>query len=136
MRHMLDTNLCIDAIRGKADAAFDHMRRLEPDSVGISTITLAELRAGAAKSNRRAHHEALILAFCAPLAIASFDDAAAVTYGDLRAKLETAGTPIGPLDALIAAHALSLNCTVVTANTREFARVEGLELENWLKRHA
>jgi tRNA(fMet)-specific endonuclease VapC len=131
MRFMLDTNLCIDLMRGKSRAAFNHLRGLAVDEAGISTITLAELRFGASKSNRPAHHESLIIAFCAPLAIEPFDARAAEVYGRVRAMLEKQGTPIGPLDTLIAAHALSLGATIVTSNVREFDRVSGLLVENW-----
>lgn len=131
MRFMLDTNLCIDLMRGKAGAAFTRLRSLAIDEAGISTIALAELRYGAAKSARRTHHELLIVAFCAPLAITAFDAKAAEAYGALRAALEAAGTPIGPLDMLIAAHALSIGAAVVTANVREFQRVPGLAVEDW-----
>jgi tRNA(fMet)-specific endonuclease VapC len=134
MRFMLDTNLCIDLMRGKAARAFSRLRRLAIDDAGISTITLAELRYGASKSARRAHHESMIAVFCAPLALATFDAQAAEVYGEVRAALERAGTPIGPLDTLIAAHALSLGATVLTANVREFRRVSGLVVENWLKK--
>jgi tRNA(fMet)-specific endonuclease VapC len=132
MRFMLDTNLCIALMRGKADAAFHRLRALAVDEAGVSTITLAELRFGASKSARTARHELLIVAFCAPLAITDFDARAAEAYGAIRATLEAAGTPIGPLDTLIAAHALSLGATLVTANVREFERVPGLVVENWL----
>jgi tRNA(fMet)-specific endonuclease VapC len=131
MRYMLDTNLCVDLMRGKANAAFKRLRSLAVDEAGISTITLAELRYGAEKSARVAHHEALIAAFCAPLAIAAFDARAAEVYGVTRAGLEAAGTPIGPLDTLIGAHALALGTAVVTANVREFRRIPGLVVENW-----
>lgn len=131
MRFMLDTNLCVDLMRGKSTAAFDRIRSLAVDEVGISTITLAELQYGAAKSARRTYNESLVIAFCAPLLIASFDAAAAQVYGTIRAVLESAGTPIGPLDTLIAAHALALGVTVVTANVKEFQRVPGLVVENW-----
>jgi tRNA(fMet)-specific endonuclease VapC len=77
MRYLLDTNVCIDLLRGKADGAFKRLRRLGMDEVGLSSITLAELHYGAAKSARPAHHQSLIITFCAPLAIAPFDSAAA-----------------------------------------------------------
>ena len=131
MRFMLDTNLCIDLMRGKARGAFHRLRSLPPDEAGISTVTLAELRCGASKSQRRGYHEQLIASFCAPLEIASFDEDAAESYGEIRATLEGAGTPIGPLDTLIAAHACSLQVTLVTANVREFQRVPNLDVENW-----
>ena len=100
------------------------------DECAISSITLAELQFGVAKSNRPGHHETLLLKFCAPLAIMPFDDRAAETYGRVRAALERAGTPIGPLDTLIAAHALTLDLTLITRNEHEFRRVEGLRIEN------
>jgi tRNA(fMet)-specific endonuclease VapC len=131
MRFMLDTNLCIDLMRGEAGAAFGRLRGLAIDEAGISTITLAELHHGAVKSARRAHHEALILRFCAPLAVATFDARAAEMYGEVRSVLEAQGRPIGPLDVLVAAHALSLGATVVTGNVREFRRVKGLHVVNW-----
>jgi tRNA(fMet)-specific endonuclease VapC len=133
MRYMLDTNLCIDLMRGKLPAALRRLRRLDVDEAGISTICLAELLYGAAKSSRRAFHELLIVGFCAPLAITAFDAPACEVYGDVRARLESAGTPIGPLDTLIAAHALSVGATLVTANVREFRRVSGLTVEDWSK---
>jgi len=131
MRLLLDTTLCIDLMRGKIRGAFEKLRSMPPHDAGISTVTLAELLYGAAKSNRRGYHEQLIASFCAPLAVAPFDSRAAECYGDLRASLERAGTPIGPLDTLIAAHALALGTTLVTANVREFRRVTGLNVENW-----
>lgn len=132
-RYMLDTNLCIELLRGRAGHVFDRLRRLRVDQVMISTITLAELQYGAAKSARRAHHETLLLQFCAPLDIAPFDSVAATTYGGLRQKLERSGTPIGPLDTLIAAHALACRAILLTRNEREFRRVSNLRVENWLE---
>ena len=131
MRYMLDTNLCIDLMRGRAGAAFNRLKSLAVDEAGISTITLAELQFGASNSRNKALHRGLIVAFCAPLAIANFDPAAAEVYGTIRATLEAAGKPIGPLDTLIAAHALAIGAVVLTANVREFARVPGLSVENW-----
>lgn len=131
MHYLLDTNLCIDLMRGRATSAFARLRRLQPDAAGISTISLAELRYGAAKSARRQHHEVLIAAFCAPLAIAEFDARAAEVYGVTRARLEADGRPIGPLDTLIAAHALALGAILLSANVREFGRVSGLVVEDW-----
>jgi tRNA(fMet)-specific endonuclease VapC len=131
MKFMLDTDLCIDLMRGKANAAMVWLRGLGADEARISSITLAELWFGASKSKRQAHHHALIAAFCAPLIIAAFDARAAEIYGSVRAALETAGTPIGPLDTLIASHALAEGAAIVTANVREFKRVSGLAIENW-----
>ena len=131
-RYLLDTNACVDLLRGRAPRLFARLTRCQVDEVAISAITLAELHYGAAKSARPAHHAALLAEFCAPLAILSFDHLAAEAYGRVRAALEHAGTPIGPLDTLIASHALSLGLTVITNNQREFRRVPGLAVENWL----
>ena len=130
--YMLDTSICIELLRGRAPRVFDRLRRCREDEVAVSAVTLAELQYGAARSARPEKHAVLVAEFCAPLAILPFDGLAAETYGTVRAVLERAGTPIGPLDTLIAAHALSLGLTVVTSNLREFRRVAGLNLENWL----
>ena len=132
-RFMLDTDTCIELIRGQTPRHFQRLRTHPPDAVGMSAITLAELQCGVAKSSRPAHHATLLAEFCAPLAILPFEGSAAETYGSVRANLERAGTPIGPLDTLIAAHALSLQITLVTNNQREFRRVPGLRVENWTK---
>ncbi|MCH7797869.1 MAG: type II toxin-antitoxin system VapC family toxin [Planctomycetes bacterium] len=130
---MLDTNICIELLCGTADHVASRMQDHEIDEIAISSITLAELQYGAARSARPAHHETLLIGFCAPLAILPFDDRAGQAYGCVRAELERAGTPIGPLDTLIAAHALALNVTLVTNNEREFSRVVGLAVENWIR---
>lgn len=101
--------------------------------VGISSITLAELRFGASKSARRQQNQAALDQFLLPLDIAAFDELAADSYGDVRAELESNGTPIGPLDTLIAGHGLSLNVVLVTHNMREFRRITGLRIDDWLK---
>jgi tRNA(fMet)-specific endonuclease VapC len=132
IRFMLDTNVCVDLIRGRASRLFHRLRRCRVDEVAISSITLAELQYGAAKSARPARHAMLLAEFCAPLAILSFDDQAAEIYGTVRATLERKGTPIGPLDTLIASHAMSVGATLVTNNEREFRRVTGLQVENFV----
>jgi tRNA(fMet)-specific endonuclease VapC len=130
-RFLLDTCACIDLLRGRSPDVFRRLRRCDVDEVGLSSVTLAELLYGAARSARPAHHADIVARFCAPLAILPFDDHATGAYGAVRAELERRGTPIGPLDTFIAAHALSLGLTVVTGNDREFRRVEGLRVENW-----
>jgi tRNA(fMet)-specific endonuclease VapC len=133
-RFLLDTNICVELLRGRAMRVFERLRRLCVDEVAISAITLAELQYGVAKSSQPARHAALLAQFCAPLAILPFSSEAAETYGRARAELERLGSPIGPLDTLIASHALALDLTVVTDNEREFRRVPGLRVENWLPR--
>lgn len=129
---MLDTDICVQLLRGQAPRLLRRLRRRKVDEAAISSITLAELQYGAAKSARPGHHAMLLAQFLAPLAIAPFDGVAAEVYGKVRTALERQGVPIGPLDTLIAAHALSLDGTLVTRNEREFRRVEGLRVENWL----
>ena len=110
------------------------LRRLEaalPDGLCISAVTLAELRHGVENSAAPAKNEAALLHFLSILQVLPFDDYAAIAYGRIRAALQRAGKPIGPLDMLIAAHAVAAGLTLVTNNTREFARVPGLRLENW-----
>jgi len=131
-RFMLDTNICVELIRGRASGVFRRLRRHRIDDVAISSITLAELQYGVAKSTRPEQNAVLLAEFCAPLAILPFDNQATETYGKVRAALEREGKPIGPLDTLIAAHALSLDMTLITNNEREFRRVSGLRVENWL----
>jgi tRNA(fMet)-specific endonuclease VapC len=131
MRYMLDTDTCIEILRGRAPAALARLVALKPADVGVSAITLAELRFGAAKSVRRGHHESVVAAFCGSITVADFDSNAASIYGALRSELESKGTPIGAPDMLIAAHALSLAAVVITGNVREFRKVPGLSVENW-----
>jgi tRNA(fMet)-specific endonuclease VapC len=107
------------------------LEQLPPDDMAISAVTLAELRYGADKSDRPSQNHAALDAFLAPLSVALFDSGAADAYGKVRAALERRGTPIGPLDTLIAAHALQLGLTLVTNNVSEFARVPSLSLEDW-----
>lgn len=132
MRFMLDTNLCIALIKRKPAKTLQKLTTLSPGEVGISAVTLAELRYGVAKSVQRERNAQALDAFVLPLEIADFDEAAADTYGQVRTALEKSGTPIGPLDTQIGAHALSLGAVLVTHNTREFRRVSGLAVEDWL----
>ena len=99
--------------------------------VGVSSVTVAELRYGAEKSSRPEQNLEALGRFLLPLEVLVFGEEAAAAYGQVRAGLERAGTPIGPLDTLIAAHAVSVSVTLVTNNTREFRRVPGLEIEDW-----
>lgn len=133
MKWMLDTNTCIAIIRRRPEAALRRLRGKQIGQVGISSITLAELEFGAAKSQRAEQAKLALTEFLQPLEIAPFDEAAAADYGGLRAALEGTGKPIGPLDTLIAAHALALGSVLVTNNSREFRRVPGLAVEDWTR---
>ena len=130
MRFMLDTNICIYAIKHRPPEVLAALRRHEVAGLGLSSISVAELYFGVAKTGS-ARNLGALEQFLEPLEIADFDRSAAQAYGKLRAALESAGTPIGPLDTQIAAHALALGVTLVSNNTREFARVPGLRLDNW-----
>jgi tRNA(fMet)-specific endonuclease VapC len=130
MRWMLDTDTCISIIK-KHPQVLKKLRGKSVGQVGISSITLGELSFGAEKSSRsKEAHEALG-DFLVALEVAGFDDAAAMTYGRVRASLAQKGQPIGPLDTLIGSHALEIDVVLVTHNTREFTRVDGLRLEDW-----
>jgi tRNA(fMet)-specific endonuclease VapC len=130
---MLDTDTCIALIRRQPRELIRRLQAKAVGDVGISSITLAELRHGVAKSSRIEQNRVALDQFLMPLDIAAFEELAADSHGSLRATLETAGRPIGPLDTLIAGHALSINVVLVTRNVAEFRRAPGLRIEDWLK---
>jgi tRNA(fMet)-specific endonuclease VapC len=129
-RYLLDTNICIYIINRRPPQVFEHFTGLTFGQVAISSITGAELHFGVARSGSQRNLQALEK-FIAPLETLPFDEAAMRHCGPLRSELERVGQPIGALDTLIAAHALSLGATLVTNNVREFERVPGLVIENW-----
>lgn len=129
---MLGTNTCIALIKRKPPHTLQKFTEYQVGDIGISAVTLAELRYGVFKSQHQAKNEAALEAFILPLELADFDEPATLAYGMLRASLEKKGTPIGPLDTMIAAHALSLGVTLVTNNTREFNRVADLKVVDWI----
>ncbi len=131
MTYMLDTNICIYVMKEKPARVLQRFREELDGGLCISSITLAELEYGMKHSSDPVKNEQALLRFLAPLSILPFGAAAASEYGDLRAYLQRQGTPIGPLDMLIAAHARAENMTLVTNNVREFVRVPDLEIENW-----
>jgi len=128
---LLDTNICIYLIKRHPPEALRRFNEYAVGDIGISSITAAELHFGVQKSQRLEENLRALEQFLLPLTVAHFDENAAATYGHVRARLEKQGTPIGPLDTLIAAHALSLDLTLVTNNIREFERVPDLKLKNW-----
>ena len=130
MTFLLDTNICIYALKRRADVLERLLSESRPEVV-LSAITEAELRAGAAKSVSPTRTLRSLESFLEPFTILEFGSADAIAYSHVRAKLERAGTPIGPVDMLIAGHAVSRNLTIVTNNEREFRRVSGLRVENW-----
>ena len=132
MKVMLDTDTCIAIIKGKPPQVLRRFNAYKVGEIGISSVTLAELEFGVAKSLHQEKNQAALEEFVLPLEIAGFDHEAARVYGRVRAMLEKKGTPIGSLDTLIGAHALALGVTLVTNNTREFSRVKGLTVVDWL----
>jgi tRNA(fMet)-specific endonuclease VapC len=132
IQYLLDTNICIYIIKKKPADAIERLRQSQISEVGISSITLSELEYGVAKSSKPEQNQIALAQFLAPIEILSYDHEAAQIYGKLRAFLERQGKPIGSLDMLIAAHALSLDCILVTNNEKEFDRVPNLKIDNWL----
>ena len=132
MRYLVDTNICIYVIRRRPPQVLARFQRCAVGDIGLSTVTLAELQYGVAKSAFPERNQQALAAFTLPLEILPFDAPAAAAYGPIRATLERQGTPIGAMDLLIAAHAVSLDVILVTNNVREFGRVPGLQVENWV----
>ena len=131
MIYLLDTNTCVYAIK-REPVVLRRLQEQSPDDVGVSAVTLAELWFGAAKSSRPQSTRASVDAFLKPFEILPFGSEAAEGYARIRAQLERVGLPIGERDLLIAAIATSRRLTVVTRNIREFSRVEGLNVEDWV----
>lgn len=127
---LLDTDTCIYALKQK-HGVLERMLLKPRASIHVSIVTECELRFGAAKSASSTKTTRLLENFLAPLQIVDLDGEDAVAYAQVRAKLEKAGTPIGPLDTFIAAQAIARKMTLVTNNEREFARIHGLHVENW-----
>lgn len=133
MKYMLDTNICIYTIKHKPPEVIKAFLCHEPDDMCISSITYGELMHGVEKSQAVERNRAAIMLFLSAISILPFDSDAAEKYGAVRADLERKGTPIGPMDMLIAGHARSRGLILVTNNTREFFRVNELEVEDWTK---
>ena len=129
--YMLDTNICIFAMKKQPKELVAKLVSQPAGILCISSVTYGELCCGVEKSQAKAKNRLALQLLLAPFIIAEFDSKAAEEYGKLRAYLEKQGTPIGPLDTQIAAHAKSLSMTIVTNNTREFLRVPGIRIEDW-----
>jgi tRNA(fMet)-specific endonuclease VapC len=130
LQYMLDTDVCIHVIKSYPEALRQRFNRFA-GQLCISSISLSELLYGAEKSARRVENLKEIEIFTAHLEVLAFHDKAAAHYGQIRAELELAGTPVGPYDMLIAAHARSEGLIIVTRNRREFDRIPGLRVETW-----
>lgn len=131
MKLMLDTNVCIYLIKEHPASVLERFDSHPVGDIGVSVITVAELEYGITKSSRPATNREALEQFISPLEVASFDRHATVVYGRLRTALEKKGQPIGSMDLLIAAHAISLDVRLITHNVKEFGRVPGLRIEDW-----
>ena len=132
MKFLLDTNICIYIIKQKPPEVLQKFNIYQVGDIGVSSITVAELEFGVQKSQFPTKNQQALTQFLLSLTIVDFDRAAAIVYGDIRARLEKQGKLIGSLDTLIAAHAISLEVTLVTNNAKEFSRVPNLQLDNWV----
>ena len=132
---MLDTNTCIALVNQEANflRVALHLDKVDRAQVLVSAVTVGELAYGVARSARRAANEGKLDRFISEFEVVGFDEAAARAYGSVRQALASSGEPIGPLDTMIAAHALAVGATVVTNNTREFRRVARLKVVDWLR---
>jgi tRNA(fMet)-specific endonuclease VapC len=130
LQYMLDTNTCIQIMAARPATLLGRFNR-HAQQLCISSITLGELHYGAEKSTRQAENLEAIEQFAARLDVQPFSPEAAVHYGEIRAELERRGTPVGPYDMMIGAHARSEALIVVTTNVREFARMPGVRVETW-----
>ena len=131
MKLMLDTNICIFIIKQQPVRVLKRFLEYQAGDIGISSITLSELSFGVAKSQHIEKNLKALDEFIIPLEVLAYNEEAALVYGRIRSNLEKAGTPIGSMDMLIAAHAVSLGATLVTNNTRKFMRIPGLTLTDW-----
>ena len=129
--YLLDTNICIYVIKNRPEGLRERFNR-NSGALAISAVSLAELHYGAEKSSRPSQNLDVVARFVGCLNVLPFSTDCAAPYGQIRAELEARGTPIGPYDLMIAAPALSEDLTLVTNNLREFKRVTGLRVENWL----
>jgi tRNA(fMet)-specific endonuclease VapC len=130
--YMLDTDICIYIIKQKPESVLNHFNKLKVGELFISSITFAELMNGAKKSSRIEPNISKLNELADLLVVSPFDKEAAIVYGDVRSALEKKGIIIGGNDLLIAAHALSLDLILVTNNVKEFSRIDGLKIENWV----
>jgi len=131
MKYMLDTNICIYLIKQKPEKVLRHFKTHSVGDIGISSITLAELKFGGKKSEQVEKNRQALDEFVLPLEIADFDEKAAESYGKVRTALEKEGKPIGSMDMLIGAHALSLSVILITNNTSEFKQIKHLKIADW-----
>ena len=129
--YLLDTNTCVYVIRQRPEAAYRRLSEAASEGVALSVITAFELEIGALRAEGRRYSEA-VRRFLGEFRVLPLDDSARDAYGRLRTSLERRGELVGAHDMLIAAHAMALDATLVTNNEREFKRIKGLKLDNWV----
>ena len=132
MMFLIDTNICIYIMNDHPPQVIQKFREIGVGNICISSITVSELQYGVCKSKHIKKNMKRLDEFLSPFEIISYDESASRYYGKIRSHLEKQGNVIGPLDMLIAAHALSENLTVITNNEKEFKRVNALKVENWV----
>ncbi len=132
MTHLLDTNTCIFFLNRTSERIISQFKKFSPSGIKLPSITVAELFYGAEKSKAKKKNRTIVENFVSTFEIIPFDEKCCKTYAKIRASLEKVGAPIGPMDLLMASISLANNFTLITNNVREFRRVKGLKLENWL----
>ncbi len=130
--YLLDTNICIYLIKKKPIEVLQHFQKIDVGMIGISSITHSELLFGVEKSQFPEKNFDALEKFTVSLEVLPYDSKASYVYGKIRKNLESKGTPIGSMDTLIAAHAISSNSILVTNNEKEFRRIPELKIENWV----
>lgn len=133
MKFLLDTNICVYLIKRKPPRVLARFSRHHPGEIGVSSITVGELAYGVERSREVEQNRRALEQFLLPLTVVPFDRPSALAYGTVRAALAARGRSIGPLDSLIGAQALASDMTLVTNNVREFRRIPGLAVENWVR---
>ena len=131
MKYMLDTNICIFTIKNKSTSLIQRLSKIDPSEICISSVTLSEMYYGVYKSQAKEKNLSALEKMLTSLEVVPFASLAAQSYGEVRASMEKTGNIIGPLDFLIAAHALSLKSILITNNISEFKRVKNLKVEDW-----
>ena len=132
MVYLLDTNTCIYFLNRSSEKIISQFKRFSPSEINLPSITVAELYYGAEKSKAKKKNRAIVENFVSTFEIVPFDEKSCEIYARIRASLEKSGVPIGPMDLLIASISLSNNYILVSNNIKEFSRIKGLKLENWV----
>lgn len=132
--YLIDTNMCIYAIKRKPEKVFDTIKKKSKDGLFVSSLTIAELEFGVQNSERKAKNRLALLKFLALFNILNFDESDAIEFGRIKVQLRRKGSIVGPIDMLLAAQAISKEMIFVTNNVKEFNRIEGLKIEDWSKR--